>query len=258
MNQKIIESILARFSPISLMEMDQVRLMNRIDTKFTAPLFLLPEVLNGFQKDYLAQEINGSFLNAYRTLYLDTADRAMYFDHHNDRRKREKIRVRSYFDSQTVYLEVKNKNNKGRTKKRRFQLPEMLAYHEKEAEKFLKKYAKYPLETLFPRLESRFYRITLVNKMKTERLTIDIDLMFCNPSNGVEKPMNNLVVIELKQQAHQPSYAKSLLTGLKIRPMAISKYCLGTILTVPDIKSNLFKEKIIRINKISEKQYGIV
>jgi len=258
MTRNRIESILVHFSPISLMEMDQVCLMNRIDTKFTAPLYLLPDVLKCLQNDYLAQEINGSCLNAYRTLYLDTVDRAMYFEHHNERRKREKIRVRSYSDSQTVFLEVKNKNNKGRTKKKRFQLPEMYAYHEKEAKKFLEKHAKYPLEALLPQLESRFDRITLVNKMKTERLTIDIDLKFSDPSTGLEKPMNNLVIIELKQQAHQPSFAKSILTGLKIRPMAISKYCLGTILTVPEIKSNLFKEKIIRINKISEKQYGFV
>jgi len=253
-----LNEILAGYRFISLKEMDGVRLMNRVDTKYLTSLPGLIELLECLQADYLVQEINGSLLNAYHTLYLDTEGRSMYLAHHNGRRTREKIRVRAYADSRTVYLEVKNKNNKGRTKKKRLELPELKAYRRKEAEAFIEKYGKYPPETLLPRLESRFHRITLVNNTKTERLTIDVNLAFSNPSTGIEKPMDNLVVIELKQQGHQPSYAKNILCGLNIRPIAISKYCLGTLLTVPDIKSNLFKEKIVQINKIREKQYGFV
>ena len=258
MQQGIIESILDEYSLISLTEMDTVRLMNRVDTKYTTTLSMLPDFLKCLQADYLVQDIHGSRLNAYRTLYLDTDDRAMYLAHHNGHRTREKIRVRTYLDSQSTYLEVKNKNNKGRTKKKRFELPEIRAYKQQEATIFLERYAKYPPYMLLPRLESRFHRITLVNSMKTERLTIDLNLTFYNPSDGTEKRMDDLVIVELKQQGHQPSLAKDALSDLHIRPIAISKYCLGTILTVPDVKSNLLKEKIIQINKIRTKQYGLV
>ena len=250
MNLSEINTILTEYQRISLTDMERVRLMNRVDTKYTTSLSKLPGLLECLQTDYFVQEINGSFLNAYRTLYLDTVDRAMYLEHHNGRRTREKIRIRAYYDSQSIFLEVKNKNNTGRTKKKRFELPEINAYVQKEAVAFLETYAKYPPETLLPRLESRFHRITLVNSMKTERLTIDLNLLFCNPQDGTEKPVDDLVIVELKQQGHQPSFAKSIFSGIRIRPMAISKYCLGTVLAVPEIKSNLFKEKINRINKI--------
>jgi len=258
MFRQTIDAILDEYSLISLAEMDEVRLMNRVDTKYTTSLSMLPHFLNCLKTDYLVQDINGSRINAYRTIYLDTNDRAMYLAHHNGCRTREKIRVRAYFDSKSIYLEVKNKNNRGLTKKKRFELPEIKAYRQQEATAFLERYAKYPPETLLPRLESRFHRITLVNDKKTERLTIDINLAFYNPSDGVEKMMEDLVIVELKQQGHQPSIAKDVLSGLHIRPIAISKYCLGTILTVPDVKSNLLKEKIIQINKIRKKQYGFV
>ena len=258
MRLQIIDTILDDYSPISLADMEGVCLMNRVDTKYTITLSMLPDFLKCLQTDYLMQDINGSRLNAYRTIYLDTDDRAMYLAHHNGRRTREKIRVRAYFDSKTIYLEVKNKDNRGLTKKKRFKLQEILSYQQHEAAAFLARYAKYPPETLLPRLESRFDRITLVNRKKTERLTIDLNLSFYNPSDGVEKQMDDLVIVELKQQGHQPSLAKDVLSGLHIRPVAISKYCLGTVLTVPDVKSNLLKEKIIQISKIRNKKYGFV
>ena len=258
MKREIIESILAGYSSISLVEMDNVRLMNRVDTKYTVSLSLLPEILKRLQPDYLIQEIDGLLLNAYRTVYLDTCDRAMYLDHHNGRRTREKIRVRTYVDSQTVFLEVKNKNNKGRTKKKRIELPDLKAYKQQKAEAFLEKHAKYAPDTLIPRLENSFYRITLVNKTKTERLTIDVNLAFRNPSDGLEKQLDDLAVIELKQTGNIPSFAKSVLSGLRIHPVNISKYCLGTILTAPEVKSNRFKLKMIQLNKIGKQQNGFV
>jgi len=258
MERDLIDTILAGYSPISLAEMEGVRLMNRVDIKYAASLAKLPELLKCLQPAYLMQEINGSRSNAYHTLYLDTDDRAMYIAHHNGCRTREKVRVRAYFDSQSIFLEVKIKNNRGRTKKKRLELPEMTAYKQEEAEAFIRMHAKYSPEILLPRLENNFHRITLVNNRKTERLTIDLNLSFRNPApdGGEEKRLDDLVIIEIKQQEHQPSFAKDVLAGLHIRPVAISKYCLGTVLTVPNVKNNLLKEKIIQINKIRENQYG--
>ena len=36
---------------------------------------------------------------------------------------------------------------------------------------------------------------------------------------------------------------------MRIQPLKVSKYCLGTTLTVEGIKSNRFKEKIREIEK---------
>jgi len=250
MDREIIERGLADYSSITLAEMDGVRLMNRMDTKYTTSSAMLPEILKCLKADYLVQEISGSRLNTYRTVYLDTHDRAMYLDHHNGRNTREKIRIRTYADSKAVFLEVKYKNNRGQTKKKRVELPEPGAYGLQEAEAFLGKHAAHPSDTLVPQSENSFHRITLVNSKKTERLTIDMNLAFRNPANGVEKRLDDLVIIELKQSGNMSSHAKNVLSDLRIRPMGISKYCLGTILTVPDIKKNRFIEKLMQLNKL--------
>ena len=250
MKREIIEAVLGGYASISLAEMGKVRLMNRIDTKYTTSFSMLPEVLKRLQSGYDVQEINGSRMNKYQTMYFDTVDRAMYLDHHNGRCTREKIRIRTYNDSKQLFLEVKNKNNRGHTKKKRIELPEMKAYSQHEAEAFLYKYAKYPPDTLIPQSENSFHRITLVNRMKTERLTIDMNLAFRNPEDGMEKQLDDLVIIELKQSGNRSSFAKSVFSDLRIHPMGISKYCLGTILTVPNVKKNRFKEKLIQLNKI--------
>jgi hypothetical protein len=252
MKREIIKRVLDGFTSISLAEMEGVRLMNRIDTKYTTSSSLLPEILKRLQEEYFVMEVNGLRISFYRTMYLDTLDRAMYLAHHNGRRTYEKIRVRTYVDSQTVFLEVKDKNNKGRTKKKRIELPDMKAYKQQEAEAFLVMHAKYAPDTLVPRLENSFHRITLVNKEKTERLTIDVNPAFRNPSDGMEKQLDDLVIIELKQTGYRSSFAKSVLSDMRIQPIRISKYCLGTILTVPDVKKNRFKEKLIQINKIKQ------
>jgi hypothetical protein len=258
MKRELIETVLSEYTSISLMEMAEVRLMNRVDTKYTTSFSLLPEFLKRLRADYYVQEINGSRISPYRTMYLDTYNREMYLDHHNGRRTREKIRVRVYVDSQATFLEIKNKNNKGRTKKKRIPLSGMQSYSHKEAEQFIDEHAKYSLGELMPRLENSFYRTTLVNRKKTERLTIDVNLAFRNPSEGIEKHLNDLVIIELKQDGNLPSFAKKQLSELHIHPVSISKYCLGTILTVPDIKSNRFKKKMIQLNKIRKEKYGFV
>lgn len=258
MKQDVIHTVLSDYQPISLVEMAGVRLMNRVDTKYTTSLSLLPEFLKRLRADYFVQEINGDRMSAYRTMYLDTYDRRMYLEHHNGRRTREKVRVRAYVDSQDTFLEIKNKNNKGRTRKKRIPLPGMESYLHEEAELFIGEHANYSLHELMPRLENSFHRITLVNRNKTERLTIDVNLTFRNPADGLEKKMDNLVIIELKQDGNHPSFAKRQLAELHIHPVGISKYCLGTILTAPGVKSNRFKGKMMLLNKIRKENYGFV
>jgi hypothetical protein len=258
MKERMIQSVLNEYSPISLAEMSGVRLMNRIDTKYTASCLLLPEFLRRLRADYFVQEINEKRISPYRTMYLDTPDRAMYLAHHNGRCTRVKIRVRAYLDTRMIFLEVKNKNNKGRIKKQRIQLPEMYGYGCKDAELFLAEHAKYPLASLTPCQENRFLRITLVNRQKTERLTIDVNLSFRNLPDGVEAHLDDLAIIELKQSGNFPSYAKSRLADLHIYPVNISKYCLGTVLTVSGIKRNRFKKKLMQLNKIRKEAYGFV
>mgnify|MGYP007128717654 CR=1 FL=1 len=112
--------------------------------------------------------------------------------------------------------------------------------------------------TLRLQVENLFDRITLVNREKTERLTIDTGLSFRNLSSGKEQSLPGLVIIELKQDGNIPSHAKACLSQLHIHPVSISKYCLGTLLTNPDAKRNRFKKKLTQINKLANYSYGYI
>ncbi|MCD8269543.1 MAG: polyphosphate polymerase domain-containing protein [Parabacteroides sp.] len=258
MEENVICSMLENFPSISLAEMDGVRLMNRVDTKYTTTDEGLKQFLLLLEKDYYVQEINGKRISPYRTVYLDTPGLAMYLAHQNGRRTREKIRMRSYIGSDRTFLEIKDKNNKGRTRKVRMPLTSMNAYLMAEADAFLYEHASFQLEDLQLQVENSFDRITLVNREKTERLTIDTNLHFRNLSSGREQSLPGLVIIELKQDGNIPSRAKSYLSQLHIHPVSISKYCLGTLLTNPSAKHNRFKKKLTQINKLANYSYGYI
>ena len=118
-----IENILQEFEPISLSEMESVKLMNRIDTKYAVPLSMLPAILESAKPNYYAQEIDGKRIASYDTMYYDTDTLDMYLRHHDRQLVRQKIRVRQYVDSHLTFLEIKRKNNKGRTSKKRIVVP---------------------------------------------------------------------------------------------------------------------------------------
>lgn len=248
-------SVWNEMKTITLEEMSGIKLMNRIDTKFLIPEKMLPELLESVKDTYRVQIVGGKRVARYQTLYYDTKDLLMYTIHHNGKRQRKKIRTRTYLDSDLTFLEVKNKNNKGRTKKKRIQIPAMVfdqLASSKEAETFLSQLTpEYPMINLLPQLYNRFDRITLVNHSKTERLTIDGNLYFKNFQTGIEKKMPGFMIVELKQDGLCPSIFKEILHERKVLAKGFSKYCLGTVVTNPSAKNNRFKRKLRYVHKIS-------
>ena len=250
MNPEILDIVNA-MPPITLGEMKEVKLMNRIDTKFLVTSNELTAILKGICKDYYVQEVEGNRLSPYSTVYYDTPDLNMYIAHHDRHLVRDKVRVRTYVDSQLTFCEVKHKTNKGRTKKKRIEVkPGTDVTRDPETVAFLAERQPYPVESLSPNLETAFDRFTLVNFEKTERLTIDCNLRFNNFISGSSATMDPLVIMELKQDGRAHSLLKEVLFDLRIKPYKISKYCIGTAMTRPEVKQNRFKKKIRRINKL--------
>ena len=263
-----IATILQSFEPISLAQMESVKLMNRIDTKYAVPMAVLPHILESAKADYFVQEIDGKRIATYDTMYYDTESLDMYVRHHDRQLVRQKIRVRQYVDSNLTFLEIKRKNNKGRTSKKRIVVPgfaitadtpSVLKHKRKEDEavtvaSFIDTKSRYEWSDITPHLWTKFHRITLVNKAKTERLTIDSALRFHNLVNGVNKDMGDLVIIELKRDGLVYSPVLEMLRQLRIHPHGFSKYCMGSALTNSELRINRFKRKLIEINKIVTKQ----
>lgn len=240
--------------------MEAVKLMNRVDTKYVTTQQQLLQVLLLAQQEYYVQEIDGQRIADYDTLYFDTPDLQMYTEHHNRRLVRQKVRIRRYVGSPSAlqqgadltFLEIKNKNNQGRTKKKRIEVAnqEVLETPSNEVLAFMHKRCQYDSASLLPELRTAFRRITLVNKKKTERLTIDMDLRWSNMQTGISKTYQPLVIIELKRDGNSSSPMLYIMQQLRIKPMKISKYCVGTALTNPSVKQNRFKPKIRKIEKL--------
>lgn len=257
----MINDILQDFDPITLDEMSGIRLMNRTDTKFVTTRPMLLQLLTMASGDYYAQAIEGRRIAAYYTVYFDTPDCNMYTVHETGHTNRQKLRVRSYLDSYLNFLEVKTKNNRGRTKKKRMALdefsPEQSALFDLQGSlyaDFLHEYLRYDPVTLSRQLENRFNRITLVNKGKTERLTIDLDLRFRNVATGNVRFMDDIVIIELKRDGQVPSPILSHLRHLRIKPHGFSKYVIGSALTNDSLHCNRLKPKLNDIQRLINTQ----
>ena len=252
------EAILQQFEPISLAEMEGVKLMNRIDTKFAMNIHQLPAVLLKAKALYFVQEIGHNRLATYDTVYYDTDDWDMYMRHHNRQLVRQKIRVRKYVESHLTFLEIKRKTNQGRTKKKRIAIAGFNPQsndigHGKEDVKiadFIEQKSRYTWDMISPHLRTFFRRITLVNKQKTERVTIDLNLEWTNILNASKKCYPDLVVVEVKRDGNRHSPIMQILNEARVHPFKISKYCIGTALTTPGLKKNRFKDKIRRIEKM--------
>ena len=119
--------------------MSSIRLMNRIDTKFITNYRTLLKLLEMTTDEYYAQELNGDRVNPYLTTYWDTPAHLFYMSHHDGHYPRKKVTVRTYLESDITFLEVKKKNNHGRTTKTRIQVPAQDELAEPQVSTFLEK-----------------------------------------------------------------------------------------------------------------------
>ena len=246
-----INHLLSDFEPVTLTEVASVRLMDRIDSKYVTSVSELIPFLSLLQNDFYVQQINGTYLAKYFTVYYDTDESDYYRIHQTKRSNRQKIRVRNYVDTHTAFVEVKNKNNRGRTKKVRVSCLPNQEIHLNQFDDFLLDKSIFPVEGLLPHVQNTFHRVTLLNKQRTERLTIDFGLSFQNRRTGNSSSVSNICIIELKQQGQIPSKAKEILRTLRIKPKGFSKYCTGCALTNPMLSQNFIKQKIKFINNLN-------
>ena len=246
-----IDQLVDVMEPISLKEMDSIKLMNRIDKKYMINISRLPLLLQMATNDYYVQFTDGQRRFVYRSCYYDTPDADFYRIHQSGRLRRQKIRVREYVSSHLTFLEIKNKSNKGRTSKKRIEVPNTEVLDQETARAYIDANAEFGSCQIAKRLQNSFYRITLVNKKKTERLTIDIKINFENYVTGISNCNPDLCIIEIKRDGNAPSPFLSYFTQLHIKGKGISKYCYGMMLTDPSLKRNRFKEKMRYIHKIT-------
>lgn len=244
-----LATALSRFAPISLGDMNGVSLMRRIDTKYIIHQDRLPAILNAVANRYAILDIDRLRAMRYSSQYFDTLACKFYNDHHNGKAKRTKIRIRSYVDSGISFLEIKQKSVKGVTSKHRTRFSPTETELSRDAREFIGETLAKSYE-LQPTAGNRFRRMTLVDTGRSERVTIDWELS--SHLAGIEYRHDNLVIIEVKQERldrHAPIMAVLKANGA--RPYRVSKYCLGMTCLCPYLKSNRFKSRLLRIDKVT-------
>lgn len=253
--------------------MDAVKLMDRRDTKFVFKRDLLPLILGKLSDKYRILQIAKTRSQNYHTLYFDNQDFLLYTKHHNGKLNRYKVRYRQYIDSDLCFLEIKYKNNKGRTMKKRVRKTKMNPVLSQKSKKFIVENSTISPDELVPKLWNKFTRLTLVEVQTKERITIDYNLKYSvsqtetsryghsslRDRHGGTVDLSNLVIAEVKQEKYTiSSDFIQLMRKTRIYPMRISKYCIGSVLLFKDLKYNLFKPKLLTLKKLGHENITIV
>ena len=127
MNNNIssLQNLLKEHQTLSLADLEKVKLLDRQDTKYVFNQVQLPLVLDKIKPFYRILEISNDLVFTYDTTYFDTDNFLFYYQHHNENRNRFKVRFRKYSSNSNTFFEIKIKNNKNRTVKKRLMVDEM-------------------------------------------------------------------------------------------------------------------------------------
>ena len=248
-----LQNILSGFEPITLGEMDGVKLMDRVDTKYVFSTALLPDILQEMKNDYRLLEIDTVRLHRYESLYYDTPDFKLYAKHQRGILNRWKFRFRKYVDSAGLtFFEVKFKNNKARTIKSRVKVHEVALLQGNKAAVFLNETTPFAAGSLEPKIWVNYSRMTFVNKFSEERLTMDVNLSYIGTNDKQSILFPRMVIAEAKRtKASDISSFIRMVRRNGIREGSISKYCFGIYNLFDSVKKNNFKPRVRFIHKMA-------
>ena len=226
---------------------DAAALQTRVDRKYILDRPQLSLLLSNLEDRLAALEVDGQRSFGYESVYFDTPDLECFRSAAHKRRKRFKVRTRSYVDSRTTMLEVKTKGQRSATVKTRQPHPfGSRAELDGSARRFIEQQVCRPglAETLCPVLTTRYDRITVVDLDDVARITIDVGLR-CISSTGVTTGLDDAFVVETKS-AGPPSAADRELWAEGIRPSRISKFGTGMAALHPSLPSNKWHQTLNR------------
>ncbi len=228
-----MEALVGRYAPIGLDALNaKAAMLERLDNKYVVRRDVLADALRELAGGFDVLQIHGRRAFTYDTCYFDDPSLSSYFDHHQGRRRRAKVRVRRYVDARQCFVEVKLKDRRGATVKRR-QAHDFDAFDRLDAKAighveraYAGLYGEPFGRPLVPVLRMTYRRMTLVARNGGERMTIDSGLRFFGDraSNGTD---DDVFIVEAKS-AHGHGIADRVLRGLHQHPTAAcSKYCVG-------------------------------
>lgn len=251
-----IKDILNNFNSVRLEEMDKVKLMDRIDTKYLIPANRVPDLLDMMRGRYRVLEINDKRISSYSTIYLDTPDYVFFNQHVTGRPGRVKVRFRRYDSTGITFLEIKKKTKKNRTVKWRVENSLTGDTYNESAIEFINTHVPFNSEALKPVITNNFKRITLAGFDTPERITIDLDLSFTSPDGrSIELPLISIVELKSEGIAARSPFAR-LIKQISAYPTGFSKYCIGCAMLHDLPMKNILKPKLLLLNRIENEYNG--
>ena len=227
-----IAASLSTFGTISLDGLNaKAAMLERLDNKYIVPADRLLPAFQRFSELFDVLEIGGKRAFTYATDYFDDPATQAYHDHHQGRRKRCKVRIRNYVDAGFSYLEVKLKDIRDATVKKRLKLARPTRSLCDESLAFIDAchadmYGMPLGRDLIPVIGMEYERITLVAREGGERMTIDTRLSF-RAANAERQAAPDMFILETKS-ARGNGIADKILRGEHLHPTKnCSKYCIG-------------------------------
>ena len=252
-------------------------LLTRVDRKYLVPLERAQDLINGLTPDTRVLDIDGRRRFSYASTYFDTPGLEAFMLAARKRRRRFKVRTRTYLDTGLCFLEVKTRGARGTTVKRR------MGYHPDDASRLTgpgrafvaaclastgvtgPAAAREIAAALRPVLATTYERTTLHLPDAEARATIDTTLTWQRLTPGARtraaavtasapqalRPARltaaindgepvavaDVAVVETKNPA-TPSPADRALWDAGHRPTRISKYATGMALLHPELPAN--------------------
>jgi hypothetical protein len=246
------------FAPVSLNNLNaKAGMLERLDNKYVVDAAVLRRAVPELARHFDMLEIDGRRAFTYETCYFDDSERRSYFDHHQGRRRRAKVRIRKYADAGRCFVEVKLKDKRGITVKKR--LPYDTAKFgtlDSTALDYVHRVYRAQYDREFPYeisrvLDMRYVRMTLVAKSGGERMTIDSRLRFITPT-GSRAVADDRFIIETKS-ANGNGTADRILRVLHQHPTKhCSKYCAGLAVLHEGIRRNRFLPALRKLGTLPE------
>jgi hypothetical protein len=247
--EAVLDAALSGLEPIDLTELtERASLLTRIDRKYVLPLDELDAVLGDLDPGIRVLDIDGVRASAYESVYFDTPDLTSFLMAAHPRRRRFKVRTRTYLDTAESYLEVKTRGGRGTTVKERLPYPIadrgiLTVEGRRYAAEVLAEAGITALDgqRLEQTLITRYRRTTLFVPDSSSRATIDTDLSWVSsfradaPQHRLDRP--RLAIVETKSGS-RASAVDRILWAHGHRPASLSKYGTGMAALRGDLPGN--------------------
>lgn len=227
-------------------------LQTRVDRKYVLPLDALPDLVAALPDGTRRLVIDGRDGFGYESVYFDTPDLDAFHLAAGRRRRRYKVRTRTYTDTGGCWLEVKTRGPRGTTVKDRREHDVRVRDEVGDALGFvLDTLAAHGVALPDPRSGEPLLAPTLTTQYRRRtlhlpdgaRLTVDTGLEWLGARSTAAVPGH--AVVETKSVGGA-SAADRALWALGHRPSRISKYATGLVVLDPALGGRPWRRTLRR------------